>query len=83
VTLQRPDVTLLRRGVTLFARRVTPLRPGVTLGVTVRVTLFPGRFDLVRGGHNRVVGVIAVWSSRDDAEPPWTPTWHVADTQPA
>ena len=47
------------------------------------VLAFPGRFGLVRDGHNRVVGAMAVWSSRDGTEQPWTPTWQVADTQPA
>lgn len=44
------------------------------------VLAFPGRFGLVRDGHNRVVGALAVWSGREGTEQPWTPTWQVAES---
>lgn len=44
------------------------------------VLAFPGRFVIVRDGHNRVVGAMAVWSRRQGDEQPWTPAWQVASS---
>jgi PAS domain S-box-containing protein len=39
------------------------------------VVPFPGRFGLVRDGHNRIVGAIGVFSQRVGDEQLWAPPW--------